>query len=109
MKIQLTKTESIKINITDLADNIWKFAHITMGERDWQEWTDEDGNSAIDCRLRAYDSSWELKVGLSDFDTDHRGFWSYSSIPYRCTREQSREIARELIEGLEQAGTWGVY
>lgn len=101
MKVQLTESESIKINITDLADEIWRFAHITMNECDWQEWRNADDCCFIDCRLRAFEGVWELKVGLSDFDTDHRGFWSASSIPYCCTREQSREIAKELIEGLE--------
>lgn len=56
-----------------------------------------------DVRLQVYeDGQWAIRYGLSDYDSDHRGFWGASSIPGavkgRARRFDSREIARELIE-----------
>lgn len=55
----------------------------------------------LDCRLRVFEGDWELLTGDPQYDTDHRGYWSYASIPINCTRKEAREIARELIDGLE--------
>lgn len=105
MKVQLTESESINIGIGELAEGIYQHGkYLRANFKPDELWTpgeDIEGAAHQDCRLRVFKGYWWLLTGDSSYDTDHRGFWSYSSIPYNCTREQSREIARELIEGLE--------
>lgn len=58
------------------------------------DWTDGDD---CDVRLQVYeDGSWAVRVGPSDYDLDHRGFWGASSIPRG--RFRSTDVARDLIE-----------
>lgn len=105
MKVQLTESESINIGIGELAEDIYQHAKYLRAtfepDKLWTPEEDKEGATHQDCRLRVFEGYWWFYTGDSSYDTDHRGFWSASSIPYHCTREQSREIARELIEGLE--------
>lgn len=49
-----------------------------------------------DARLQVYpDGAWAIRVGLSDYDLDHRGFWGASCIPRG--RFNAVDLARELI------------
>jgi len=56
-----------------------------------------------DIRLQVYpDGAWCLRVGLSDYDQDHRGFWGASCIPGvnargQVSRFNSMDLARDLV------------
>lgn len=102
MKIQLSETESINIPAGQLADSIYQSA-VYLRDNFKREDLAEDGSyfCGTDCRLRWHNGNWSLLTGSSDYDQDHRGYWGYSGIPYDCTRADSKEIARELIESIE--------
>lgn len=54
----------------------------------------EEGECEV--RLQVYeDGAWAIRVGSSDYDQDHRGFWGCSIVP--GTRFNSTEIARDLL------------
>lgn len=61
-----------------------------------------DGNdyseeNACDVRLQVYpNGDWALRVGLSDYDTDHHGYWGASCLDGK--RFNSRTTAKYLIE-----------
>lgn len=58
-----------------------------------------DVNETTDVRLQVYENSeWALRVGLADYDQDHRGYWGASSINTECTQENTRSIAESLLE-----------
>jgi hypothetical protein len=51
-----------------------------------------------DVRLQVYpDGSWAVRWGLSDYDTDHHGYWGASSVPGNGRRFSSADTARELL------------
>ena len=55
-----------------------------------------------DVRLQVYDDgTWAIRYGLSDYDTDHHGYWGASSIPGvvngKVIRFNSVGIAADLI------------
>ena len=53
-------------------------------------------DETCDVRLQVYpDGAWAVRVGLSDYDQDHRGFWGASCIP--LGRFNATNLARELI------------
>jgi hypothetical protein len=55
---------------------------------------DQDG---ADVRLQVYeDGGWAIRVGPSDYDLDHRGFWGASWLPRG--RFNSLALARDLLE-----------
>jgi hypothetical protein len=55
----------------------------------------EECNSC-DVRLQVYpDGAWAVRVGLSDYDQDHRGFWGASCIPRG--RFNATDLARDLV------------
>ena len=59
----------------------------------------EDVDEGCDIRLQVYpDGSWAIRVGRSDYDQDHRGYWGASSVPGDRKRFNSRDVARDLIE-----------
>ena len=53
----------------------------------------------LDVRLRVFEGAWEVKFGDSQYDTDHRGDWGYSSI---CEDSDLEEVAQELISEVEE-------
>jgi hypothetical protein len=103
MKIQLTETESIEISLEDLTEQIFNESQYLRSDYTEEELQIPDSDfSGIDCRLRVFDGDWSLITGDSQFDTDHRGYWAYGSIPYYCTLEEAQEIAESLIKALEE-------
>jgi len=55
----------------------------------------------VDVRLQVYDESgwgWAIRVGSSDYDLDHRGYWGASSLSRQDKIKTLREIARDLID-----------
>lgn len=51
---------------------------------------------SCDVRLQVYpDGAWAIRVGPSDYDQDHRGFWGASCIPRG--RFNTTDLARDLI------------
>lgn len=102
MKAQLTETESLNISVTALAAEIYACGQYLKRNFTAEELQDgPDGFTGTDCRLRVHNGNWQLLTGSSDYDQDHRGYWSCSSIGRACTRQESIELARELINGLE--------
>lgn len=58
-----------------------------------------DPDETTDVRLQVYENGkWVLRVGLSDYDQDHRGYWGASSVNTECTQENIRSIAESLLE-----------
>lgn len=58
-----------------------------------------DAGDPVDVRLQVYDDgSWALRVGSSDYDQDHRGFWGASCLGARESLRRCRDLARDLIE-----------
>jgi hypothetical protein len=102
MKVQLTKTESIEISVEDLAEQIFEEADYLRRNFTEEELQMPDSDfSGTDCRLRVFEGDWSLITGDSQYDTDHRGYWAYNSIPYHCTLEEAQEIAESLIDDVE--------
>lgn len=57
---------------------------------------------SCDVRLQVYpDGAWAIRVGLSDYDLDHLGFWGASCIPRG--RFNTADMARDLIEQCRDA------
>lgn len=57
------------------------------------------GDKESDCeiRLQVYKNGmWSLRVGPSDYDLDHRGFWGASCLPRG--RFRSVDLARSLLD-----------
>lgn len=62
------------------------------------DWIDADTLSEEefpDVRLQVCHGGWQLHVGPSDYDQDHRGVWGASTLPQAGMR---RVVARDLIE-----------
>lgn len=56
-----------------------------------------------DVRLQVYeDGDCAVRWGPSDHDQDHRGWWGASSIHGRLTRDESVEIAEDLLEQAQE-------
>jgi hypothetical protein len=56
--------------------------------------------ASVDVRLQVYPSGdWALRVGSSDYDLDHRGYFASASVP-ACNlgfdASDARTLAREL-------------
>jgi len=63
---------------------------------------EEEGEEPfIDVRLRVFNGGWEVLHGDSQYDTDHRGLWGYSSI---SESSEALEVARELLDDLFSNG-----
>jgi hypothetical protein len=69
----------------------------------------EDADEGIDVRLQVGPGSggwangksymsWQLHVGPSDYDQDHRGYWGASSVPGNNRRFNATAVARDLLE-----------
>lgn len=55
-----------------------------------------------DVRLQVYeDGAWALRTGASDYDQDHRGFWSSGALPRG--RFDSEGMARALLAQCAEA------
>lgn len=60
---------------------------------DWRNGEEPD----CDVRLQVYkDGAWAVRVGPSDYDLDHRGFWGASCLPRG--RFRSVDLARNLLD-----------
>ena len=102
MKITLTEKESVNISIGELAAEIYQQGRYLKDNFSAEGLTEPGEDFAgTDCRLQVQDGSWSLHTGSADYDQDHGGFWSCSSIRRGCSRAEASEIARQLIDGLE--------
>ena len=82
---------SIK-TVTAVIHDIWK----DMRRGDKTDYRGEFGDYSLDVRLRVHDGSWQVLTGSPDYDTDHRGHWGASCIPWaRCSHG---DIARDLVD-----------
>lgn len=82
------------IRVKDLANVLREVKR----EVEWK--SQEDG--LCDVRLRWYRGEWEVKFGISDYDTDHRGYWSSG---YLARGSNCHEIAMGLVGELLN-GVW---
>ena len=73
------------------------------------EGPDEFGDfEQCDVRLQVYnDGTWAIRVGSSDYDQDHHGYWGASCVPGGRKRFQSRDVARDLIDQARDAHAQG--
>lgn len=59
------------------------------------------GEEGCDIRLQVYpnEGGWQIHIGDSSYDQDHRGYWGAASVPGgRISTVKALEIAKELIE-----------
>ena len=65
--------------------------------------TRRDGET--DVRLQVYaNGSWAIRVGPSDYDSDHHGFWGSGVISPSDTKESAKAVAEEMLaQAREQA------
>ena len=61
---------------------------------------DENESFSVDLRLRWYNGELYNYSGSSDYDQDHRGYWSSGCVEWCATKEQSREIAKDMLTDL---------
>lgn len=58
-----------------------------------------DHGDSVDVRLQVYETGeWAIRVGPSDYDQDHQGYWGASSLTRELSVKDCREIARDLID-----------
>jgi hypothetical protein len=62
---------------------------------------DDDATPGTDIRLRVFGRNWQLLTGSSDYDTDHRGAWGASFLPYGRTNLLA--LARELLDDARES------
>ena len=57
----------------------------------------------IDVRLQVYENGeWAIRYGPSDYDQDHRGYWGAASVHYGMDVVWLEDVARHLIEQVEE-------
>jgi hypothetical protein len=64
-----------------------------------------------DVRLQVYNNGeWAIRFGLSDYDTDHRGYWGCGLIPGvvdgKVTRFNAYGLARELLDQAKESAAY---
>ncbi len=102
MKIKTENDGTLTISIGQLAEEIHahgRYLKDNVSKEDLQEPGEEF--SGGDVRLQIQNGSWQLHFGDAQYDQDHSGAWASASVPWGCTLAESREIARELLNGLE--------
>lgn len=61
--------------------------------------TERECVDGIDVRLQVYpDGSWAIRVGPSDYDLDHRGFWGAASVSPTDKVKDLDDTARSLLD-----------
>jgi hypothetical protein len=64
----------------------------------------ESKQTDLDIRLQVYPtSSWAIRVGASDFDQDHFGYWGASSIDQKMSVKTLTSIARDILDQAKEA------
>lgn len=59
--------------------------------------------TGVDVRLQVYESGdWALRVGVADYDQDHRGYWGASSFPGGGMAFDPRGVASDLIDQAQE-------
>lgn len=87
--VRFPSVVSIRIAIA----NVWRDLR-KIGRNECVRSEDDAG---IDVRLQVHENgNWIVRVGSADYDSDHRGFWGASFVPYE--RTNLTDIARDLIE-----------
>ena len=61
---------------------------------------DENGTFFADLRLQYHNGELYTHSGSSDYDQDHRGYWSSGSVEWCATKEQAHEIAKDMLTEL---------
>jgi hypothetical protein len=102
MKIKLDENEpSVSIPLSKLAEDVYSYSAYLRDNFKESELIEKGCDTAGgDMRLQVNDGWWTTHHGDSQYDQDHRGFWGCGFVPYRCTRKEAREIARDLISDL---------
>ncbi len=102
-----TRILGVRITVSALADSIWEHGQFLKRSFDRSTLTDDptdsDAFAGVECRLQVHNGNWQLHTGDSSYDQDHRGAWGCGSIPWGCTRKESREIARELLNDCDDS------
>jgi hypothetical protein len=52
--------------------------------------------AGTDVRLQVHGENWYIHTGSADYDTNHRGYWGASPLPWG--RANLAGLARELVE-----------
>lgn len=65
-----------------------------------KDYRDENGSFFVDLRLRWFEGELFNYSGDPQYDQDHRGYWSSSSVEWCATKKQSREIAKDMLTDL---------
>ena len=64
---------------------------------------DDEEIDYVDIRVRWYDNCYEILTGDSQYDQDHRGFWTYGSVDVKENWDDDFIISYvdEMVEDLE--------
>lgn len=95
--------DGVRVPLSALANDVYAYGQY-LKDNFSREGLAEDGdpdNAGGDMRLQVHEGSWATHHGDSQYDQDHRGAWASAFVPYGCTREQARDIARDLIRECE--------
>ena len=95
-------TEIINATFTDAywAGIVPELAQALLAESETLDPADfADDESCLDVRLQVYPTGgWYLRVGLSDYDQDHYGYWGASCIMPDLDRPSAEDLAVDLVE-----------
>ena len=99
MKNKKTKLPSVA-NVRAALFANWKYLRRNFSRSEFEEKGEEFAGQ--DVRLQVYENgNWAVHVCPSDYDQDHRGYWSASCLSY--DRQNLTELARDLIDQCAEA------
>jgi len=67
-------------------------------------WPKVDGDDWTEVRLQVYpDGAWAIRVGLSDYDLDHRGYWGAGTVSATDKLADLDDLARSMLDEAKEA------
>jgi len=97
------KAGKVRIPIGTLADDVYQYGKYLRSHFEPSNLRDsEDETPGAEMRLQVRGDWWCTHHGDPQFDQDHRGAWGSAFVPMYCTRTESRQIARDLIQEADE-------
>jgi len=94
---------SVYVSVKELADMIHRLYN--QRKRSPHLFQEEEDS---DIRLQVVDGQWFFHTGDSQYDTDHKGFWGYLTLPTDGNdRNTQLEVARDLIQQAQEQHAGG--
>jgi len=95
-EIALLARNEIKSYLTELVSELKK--DMEKSPEDYTEVGSDD--PSIDIRLQWHDDQWQVHLGSSDYDQNHKGFWGSSSV---TPDTKVDELLETLIDQVEES------